>query len=184
MAIKAKNMKTIIIAGITRSGLTLTTQMLNAGGYPCVGEYPSFEKYDIGEIPFEDCKGLAIKVVDTHNQFPPPGDYHVIRLSRCYVEQSKSIVKFSQFFGLPITSSERKQILKGLPKDYVKIDKWAKRQDGFMSLNFEDIISNPETTALQLQKFVGIDLDIQKMIEVVFKRTIYCYDGMLELQMI
>ena len=30
----------IIVIGIARSGLTVTMQMLEAGGYPCEGHYP------------------------------------------------------------------------------------------------------------------------------------------------
>lgn len=40
----------IIVTGIARSGLSLTMQMLHAGGIPCAGEPPAFEPYPLGQI--------------------------------------------------------------------------------------------------------------------------------------
>lgn len=173
-------MKTIIVAGITRSGLTMTMQMLNAGGYPCAGEYPAFEPYDIGEIPFEKLKGKAIKAVDTHLQFPPTGDYLVIRLKRNMTEQSKSIAKFIKIMGVHVNRSEMKQMKKNLPKDYAKIDAWAKRQKECLDISFEEILANPKGAAELIEHYAGTKLDTEKMANVVVKRGAECYDGLLE----
>lgn len=173
-------MITIIVAGITRSGLSMTMQMLNAGGYPCAGEYPAFEPYDIGEIPFDKLKGMAIKSVDTHLQFPPSGDYVVIRLKRNMIEQSKSIVKFIKIMGVPVNRSEIKQIKKNLPKDYAKIDRWAKRQSKCLEISFEEILADPKGAAELIEHYSGTKLDTVKMAAVVVKRGAECYDGLLE----
>lgn len=53
--------ETVIVAGITRSGLTATMQMLAGGGFPCLGEYPGFEPYGVGQVPWQRCEGLAVQ---------------------------------------------------------------------------------------------------------------------------
>ncbi len=176
-------MKTIIVAGITRSGLTATMQMLDAGGYPCAGKYPSYEAFDIGEIPFEDLQGKAIKVVDTHIQFPPTGEYHVIRLRRNYKQQAKSMHKLLSM-QMPLPKSAISQMEKSLPKDYVAIDAWAKRQKGLLELDFEEIITNPMDAAIKIAVFVEQPLVVNQMAAVIKERSTDCYHTMLETTLI
>lgn len=178
-------MKTILISGITRSGLTLTMQMLNAGGYPCFGEYPAFEGYELGKIPFNECSGMAIKAIDTHLQMPPPGDYHVIRLRRNYKQQAKSMVKFlNEVANIPQTREFVKEIEKSLPKDYIKIDRWAQKQAGLLILDFEELILHPLVAAKKLHDFVGHPLNIKKMVACVKTRDTNCYPTMIEYEFI
>lgn len=172
--------KNIIVAGITRSGLTMTMQMLYAGGYPCAGDYPAFEPYDMKQVDFEKHRGEAVKAVDTHNQFPPAGEYHVIRLTRNRTEQMKSITKMLKLLGEVVTRNDRKRMERNLVKDYTNIDRWIRKQSAYLILSFEDILADPETAAHKLAEFVGEPLDIEKMVKIVTKRSPKCYDGMLE----
>lgn len=172
----------IIVAGITRSGLTLTMQMLNAGGCKCVGEYPGFEKYQIGCIPWSELSNCAVKLVDSHLQMPPKGNYKVIRLSRNMKQQVKSFNKFSSAFGLPPISE--KKLIKSFRKDYKLIDKWVKKQDDFMFLEFEDLINKKSEQAVKLRDFLGIEMDISAMTSCVADRDTDCYQGFLELELI
>lgn len=104
----------LIVAGITRSGLTVTMQMLHAGGYPCMGEYPAFECFDIGKIPWRECEGFAVKAVDAQLQNPPDSACKVIRLRRNLVEQCKSINKWNNLFGpLDLQSMENVVVKRG-----------------------------------------------------------------------
>jgi hypothetical protein len=175
-------MKTVIVAGITRSGLTLTMQMLHAGGYPCAGTYPAFEDYPLGRIPFGQCTGKAIKVVDTHTQLPPTGEYYVIRTSRDYKELSKSMRKFLNLTtGRSLSREDMRKMEKSLPYDYYQIDSWAKKQKGLLVLDFEEMILQPEDVALKIAEFIQHPLDIQKMVDTVVPRHPDCYPTMLEL---
>lgn len=177
-------MKTIIVAGIARSGLTMTMQMLKAGGYPCVGEYPAFEPYHIGRIPVGEITGKAVKIVDTHLQFPPEGEYYVIRLRRNYKEQAKSTAKFLRVLGLPVDRTAIKTLEKSFAKDMAKIDGWAKKQKGMMILDFEDIIDNPYAAAWKIAGFLQTPMSCVSMARAVFKRSSKCYPGMLEYKML
>ena len=172
-------MKTIIVAGCTRSGLTLTMQILNKGGYPCFGEWPAFENYEIGGINFDENRGKAIKLVDTHLQFPPEGEYVVLRLQRDLTEQSKSIVKFMEYVGFTNNSINIENVKKSLMKDYQIIDQWVKKQSRYIFLNFEDIINSPEKTVDLISNFIDFKLDIASKNCVVIRNS-NCYDGMLE----
>lgn len=173
-------MKTIIIAGITRSGTTAIMQMIHAGGYPCFGTYPAFENYDVGKIPFKENIGKAFKVIDTHLQFPPTGEYYVIRLRRNHKQQAKSMGKFLNAIGVLVTTHMVKQFEKSIASDLKKIDAWALRQNGFIIIDFEDIIECPNIVARVIANFIGFDFDLDKMAAVIEKRTPDCYDGLLE----
>ena len=54
-------MKTIVVAGFARCGLTLTMQLLDAAGLPCRGRYPDYEI--AGDIPWGHAKGKVVKLV-------------------------------------------------------------------------------------------------------------------------
>jgi hypothetical protein len=164
-------MKTIIIAGITRSGMTATMQMLNAGGYDCAGEYPGFEPFPVNGIPWDKCQGKAVKAVDTHLQFPPKGKYKIILLKRNLEQQAKSIMFFLNSMGMNTGGSKyRKALIKTVKDDYKKIENWAKKHET-LAVYFEQIIDQSHLTALKISKFVGGDLDPKKMSSVVIKRS-------------
>ena len=171
----------LLISGIVRSGLTVTMQMLNAGGYPCAGEYPAFEPFGLGEIPWEKLKGKAIKFIDPQIQDKPQNDYKIILLSRDLKQQAKSVNKFGSCFGLPKT--KKQHIIKGFKEDYKKNNSWAKKHE-CLNLKFEDIINDPTQTARRIQKFTGKILDIGKMSRIVVKRSTDCYPTMLEIKLI
>jgi hypothetical protein len=172
----------IVVAGITRSGLSLTMQMLHAGGYPCAGEFPAFECFDIGQIPWGDLQGKAVKAVDTQLQNPPSGPCSVIRLRRNLVEQCKSINKWNNAFGIP--SADEKRIHASLVRDYRTIDAWAADKN-CLTLDFEQLIQHPRTAAQRIAEFVkDVQLDVDAMGSAVIKRTTACFDGLLELQLL
>jgi len=179
------NDHTIVIAGITRSGLSLTMQMLESGGIDCVGEWPAYEKYSMGGIQWEAIKGRAVKVVDTHRQLPPKGKYKVIRLHRSIVEQSKSIIRFmDQIGGVTVPMSNCKKIANSLLADYAIIDQWASKQDSVIRLRFEDLITKKEQVAKRLDVFLGGGLDTLKMQGVVIDRGVESQEELLEIKML
>ena len=172
----------IIVAGITRSGLTLTMQMLHAGGFPCFGGPPGFEKYRIGAVPWQKCADKAVKLIDAHLHLPPDNfEYKIISPRRDLDEQAKSFNKFSSVFGFP--TFRRAKLKKSFSKDYRKIDKWAKRHETLFT-RFEDMIERPLSVAETIRDFIGADLDIKKMASVVIKRSPKCHPEMLEIKLI
>ena len=175
--------KTLIIAGCTRSGLTLMMQILYLGGYPCYGSWPAFEDYELGKIDYAEVSGKAIKVVDTQIQIPPAGEYYVIRLRRNLKQQSKSIIKFLRYIGIPVDKNIIHKLQKSFKKDYKIIDNWACKQKGFIIVNFEDLINNPKSVIDCLNDKYGLLLKPEAA-NCVIKRGTDCYDGMLETKLL
>lgn len=173
----------IIIAGIARSGLTVTMQMLHAGGIPCVGEWPAFEPYGFEEIPWTECRGKAVKLVDAHLQIPPDGEYDVIRLHRDAQQQARSQIKFAQaILGRSLGTSVNR-MAKSFAADYAVIDEWAKKHRT-LHLYFEDIIRQPAATAAKLAEWLRTPVDIEKMAACVVKRKADCHPTLLEIEFV
>lgn len=175
--------KTIIVAGQTRSGLTLTMQMLDAGGVPCAGEFPAYEPYPVGCTPWGRLTSHAVKLVDSHRHFPPPGDYLVILLKRNFDEQAKSVAKWLRLVS-GVESIEVGKLRRSLESGYRTIERWASQQDGLLRIRFESLITNPQKESKRIAAFIQEHLDEDAMQKAVIKRGTDCYDGLLELQLL
>jgi hypothetical protein len=176
------NNKTIIVAGITRSGMTLMMQILYAGGYPCYGKMPSFEHLS---IDYSETRGKAIKLVDTHRRFPPVDEYYVIRMHRNIKEQAKSIIKFGNYFDMNVSTIDEnnKILIKSLKHDYRIIDSWAEKQKKVVHIDFETLINKPKEAIEKIERQFDIKL-LPEAITAVIPRNTDCYDGLLEFKMI
>jgi hypothetical protein len=176
------NNKTIIVAGCTRSGLTLMMQILYAGGYPCYGNMPAFENLS---IDYSEIRGKAIKLVDTHRRFPPVDEYYVIRMHRNIKEQAKSIIKFGNYFGMNVSTIDEnnKILIKSLKHDYRIIDSWAEKQKKVVHVDFETLINAPKEAIEKIEKEFDIKL-LSKALSPIISRNTDCYDGLLEIKMI
>lgn len=171
--------KTVIIAGITRSGMTLTMQMLDRGGYPVFGTYPAYEDvHPYGIVKGNE--GKAIKIVDTHNYFPKTGDYHVILLRRNHEQQAKSIAKFLKHMGMSVNRDDAKALQKSIAPDWNKIYLWAKKQKSYMLLDFEYLIQHKLEAAIDIANFIGSPLNTGSMASVVLNRNAECTDFLYE----
>lgn len=175
--------QTLLVAGPPRCGLSVTMQMLHAGGFPCQGEPPGFEPFPMGEVPWDKCHGTAVKVVDLHRQWPPDGDYLVIQLHRCLTQQAKSINKFTNVMtGLP--PLPERSLASNLKRDVFQIRKWGKRQTALLSINFEDIISRHHEVIEKIAAFVDQKMDMAAMESVIVKRPTDCLPYMLEQELV
>jgi len=161
----------LIIAGCARSGLSLTMQMLEAGGFPVFGTWPAYEDYQLGEIPWGRCRGKAVKVVDTHRQWPPPDNHRVIVLRRNLAFQALSTVQFMSLMGWPATSTtDKRRLRKSIAQDRKQIEQWAARQVAWMLLDFEQLIQQPLQSAREIEHFLKTDLNLDAMARQVRPR--------------
>lgn len=172
----------LIVAGITRSGLSLTMQMLHAGGYQCQGTPPDFEPFPVGTIPWDRCRDTAVKLVDAQLQLPPDGDYKIIRLRRDMTEQARSMNKWAAaLFRMPAIPVSA--LIGSFRRDYEIIDDWCSRHTT-MVMDFEKLVTEPGRAAAELTAFANQDLDVAMMVKVVIPRTAECYPELLELKLI
>lgn len=175
-----------IVGGCTRSGLTMTMQMLHAGGYPCAGEFPGFEPFPIGRAPWGRLDGYAVKLVDSHRHFPPAGDYRFILCDRDHGQQARSIRQWIEVTnGLQIPKNAIGKLKTSIDRDWNVIAKWAKAnaKGGVRVFRFEETIRSPEKAAKRLASFAGDSLDTAAMAAAVHARTTKCHKGLLELKM-
>lgn len=182
-------MRNLLVVGTARCGLTVTMQMLHAGGYPCHGEYPGFEPYKYGEYHWDSMPqdGGAIKIPDAHRQnIPQDRDFRVICLRRLRVaEQIKSMNKWNlALWGLPPMNTPRLQA--ALMNDNQRISELVGRWPTLW-LSFEQIINDTASTVQSIADFVGtelVELDVSAMQGAVRPRSTDCYPGLLEAEMI
>ena len=106
---------TLVVAGLGRCGTSLAMQLLDRAGYPCFGEYPSYETDETNPlcgIPadlLQRNEGRAVKIIDPHHAAEMCGisfnGCRVIYLTRDLTEQARSQIKmaaaFSGFSGPP-----------------------------------------------------------------------------------
>lgn len=185
---EVKGMKrTIIVMGCCRSGMSLTMQMLNAGGVPCVGEYPAFEQYRVNDVPWEAVKGKAVKLVNSEVQLPPSSlDARAIVTSRSLIQQTLSTDKFMRYVH-GIGFRDLSQLKDSIMNSYVDITEYIRKENmECLHLKFEDVITDALGAARRISKYLEgeVECDPEVMAKVVYERDPECYDGMLELKLL
>jgi hypothetical protein len=139
---------TIFVSGLGRCGSSMTMQMLDAAGIPCVGDYPAFETWEtnaaaISREWLSEHQGYAAKMLDPHrSSVPDDANCVIIWLDRDAGEQARSQCKMISMLGGVDVSGQwramRSQIRKDRRKCLKIIDRWP-----VMMFTFEGILSNP-----------------------------------------
>lgn len=175
-------MKTIIVTGCARSGMTLMMHVLFKGGYPCYYGWPAFEK--LGKIDWNEANGTAVKLVDTQMRFPPKGEYYVIRTVRDTRQQALSTCKFAAVF-MKQKADYRDEFIDKIEniikRDYELINTWAALQKDMVTVHFEEILKDPVRVIQQINERWELNLNLFDAIGAVIKRKPENYPGLLEL---
>ncbi len=179
-------MEEIIIVGcLGRSGSTLLMRMLEKGGISVVASdrilYEDMRAWRIQKNNADwlgECKGRAIKVVDLYRfDLPDKFKYKVIYLKRDYCEQAKSYQKWLEF---------TRPDLKQPPDFYIKalnlfpqmdkqaFEKLKHNKIPFITITFEDLITETINSLNKIKSFLGVDIDTDKAIEIVKDRSPKC----------
>ena len=158
--------ETILICGITRTGTSLTMQMLDMGGLPVIGDYPGYEPnegspfyMDKDYIPANT--GKIIKLVDPHiaqERGIRFDNCKVIYLSRDKMQQEKSCLKMGAmlFEKEPdYTPSTVLKMMNCLKRDS-KICQEIFRRNPLMLYSFEDILRDPADFLMAIENFLSI----------------------------
>jgi len=155
-----------IVSGFGRCGSSLVMQMLAAGGYPTVGEYPAYE-VEAPEVLTEAFlaahDGMAIKVLDLHVYPLPVGPaYRVIWLDRDYRQQARSMAKFlgatvGACFDRADLGKLKRSYAADRPKVFAALFRMGAR---VLPLRFELLVGAPNTAALRLAQFLGGGLGV------------------------
>ncbi len=182
----------VIVSGFGRCGSSVVMQMLEAGGFPCVGDFPSFEDMHVavmGPIDrawFLSHSGRAMKVLDPHqNLIPRDVPVRAIWLDRDVIQQARSHAKFLRLVaGMPIPDDYPRNVAESLRKDRPGI--YAYLGNGpVLTLTFERVLAAPAAMAAEINRFVCGHLDESAMAKAVRWRPALCAPGMdMELSLI
>ncbi len=175
-----------IVSGLPRSGTSMMMKMLEAGGIaPLTDElraadrdnpkgYYEFErvkqldKGDTAWLPL--ARGKAVKVISFLLHHLPPGEtYKVVFLRRNIDEILASQRKMLINRGEDPNAMDDAQVAAMFEKHLQHVDLWQQRQPNIdlIYIHYSDVMSEPQTAAARLQRFLGRDLDEQRMAETV-----------------
>jgi len=176
-----------LVCGFGRCGSSLTMQMLEAGGMPVTGDYPTFEDAH-GAQPgntawFQRQIGGAVKVLDPQRVgLPKDIPCRVIWLDRRPEEQAKSQVKILR--QLQHVGGLNRHAVRAFAASYgpdrVKALA-AIRAAGFglLQLSFEGLLAAPLPSAMTIAHFLGEPMmDWHRMARVVQPRSTACRPDM------
>ena len=184
-----------LVCGFGRCGSSLVMQMLYAGGYPVIGDWPSFEDERqtrltavadrwIGEWDGKFGKWLEPITYPLPKQDIP---YRVLWLKRDHGQQARSFCKIQrEVLGLGVKRQDigrlRKQFNRNEPKAIAKLKQAA---GDVFSLRFESMLRDPYENALRLCVWASEghppdESRARKMAEVVRARNSDCLRTILE----
>jgi hypothetical protein len=179
----------IVVSGLPRSGTSMIMKMLDAGGVPIMtdGARSADESNPLGYYEFEpvkslasggdsswlaDARGKAIKIVSpllTH--VPDRWDYKVVFVRRDLDEviasQNAMLAARREPRGAP---DER---MRAVYEEHLQqVGRFLARRPCFSTLTvqYADVLSNPEAQAARIAAFVGGQLDLPRMAAVVDER--------------
>lgn len=153
--------KMIMVAGMGRCGTSMMMQMLDAGGVPCLGNYPDFEDDRMMANPraeaargpwLADHLGYACKWIDPH-RIPIPDDIPrvTIFMQRTLTQQAKSMFKLG---GNPHPSrNEWRAMRRLLTRDEMPAQR-ACAPGARLRVKFEDVLRAPLGEAQRIKAWL------------------------------
>ena len=171
----------IIVSGLPRSGTSMMMQMLDAAGLPLMTDeqrQPD-ENNPLGYYEYEPVKGIAreskwldnskgkvVKIISQLLYFLPASHkYKIIYMNRdldeVLISQQKMLGKAQQEISMTVYESYK--------KEYDKMKKWVDKRPNvtLLEINYSEVIENPGNECLRISKFLGRELDTEKMVSKV-----------------
>ena len=163
---------TLAVAGLGRCGLTMTMQMLDAGGLDVWGDPAAYEpNHYVGAW-----ETAAVKLVDPiGNEFsgllPEPGQLRWLWLMRDAKEQAKSMAKMVETTGRKVDWRRLRKTIRPSTREHLRFIE--RRGEELHRVQFGNIVGGPEGYARHLDECVlpAADLDTEPMAAVVEDRS-------------
>lgn len=176
---------TTLITGFGRCGTSLVLQMLQAGGFPVVGEYPAFEHEQIRQFNKDwlVCQEGAVKVLNPHHLTFEPGEYRIVWLDRSLKQQAASQIKFAfHIDGIAPPPGGLQRLAESLKRERPLALKALRELGPVLRITFEEILAEPLTSAHRIAVFVDpefqFDLRLEAMAGRVIERPPFCRPDM------
>lgn len=176
----------VIVSGLPRSGTSMMMKMLEAGGIPPLTDklrtadndnpkgYYEFErvkqmdKGDTGWVP--QAQGKVVKVISALLKYLPSSyNYQVIFLRRHMSEILASQRKMLINRGEDPDKMDDAQMGMLFENHVRQVEKWLAQQPNVevLYVHYSDVMSDPLTAINSMTRFLGRDLDVRAMAEVV-----------------
>jgi hypothetical protein len=176
----------VVVSGLPRSGTSMMMKMLEAGGIPPVTDelrtadddnpkgYYEFERVkqmDKGDTAWvADAQGKVVKVISALLKHLPPGyHYQVIFLRRHMSEILASQRKMLIRRGEDPDKMDDAQMAMLFERHVQGVEQWLAKQPNIevLYLHYSDVMADPLTAVNSLSRFLGRDMDVRAMAEVV-----------------
>jgi len=176
----------VVVSGLPRSGTSMAMKMLEAGGLEMVqdgvrsadednpkGYYEDERVMALHETEdrswLEGARGKGIKIISNLlRSLPSDNNYRVVFVRRDIREILASQAKMLERRGED-SASEDERMAELFESDVWRAQYLLKRQTQFewMELNYREVLADPEGQARRVKRFLGLDLAVDKMAEVV-----------------
>jgi hypothetical protein len=175
-----------IVSGLPRSGTSMMMKMLEAGGIPPLTDeirtadkdnpkgYYEFER--VKKMPDGDkgwmvgANGKSVKVISALlEHLPPEFSYKIIFMRRNMDEILASQKKMLIRQGKPTDKVSDEDLAQMYAKHLAKVQTWLGSQTNVSTIevDYNSLLENPRPYLEQIQKFLGIELNIDNMGNVV-----------------
>ena len=175
-----------IVSGLPRSGTSLMMNMLAAGGLEVMTDHLRIPDDDnpVGYFELEEVKqliqgehswlaqanGKAVKVISTLLPYLPDGyHYRIIFMRRAMEEVLASQRKMLINRGENPDKVRDEQMAEMFQKDLQQSERWINSQThtSRMDVNYRQLIANPRPLVAEINRFMGVGLDEDKMLGVI-----------------
>ncbi|WP_420631727.1 sulfotransferase [Candidatus Leptofilum sp.] len=175
-----------VVSGLPRSGTSMMMKMLEAGGIPPVTDkirtadddnpkgYYEFERVkqmDKGDTAWmEDAQGKSVKVISQLLRYMPDEyEYKVIFMRRNMSEILASQKKMLINRGEDPEQATDEEISALFEKHLNSVMDWmaARPNVSVIYIHYSDMLANPAPQVAQINEFLGGNMNIQAMSEVV-----------------
>jgi len=176
----------VVVSGLPRSGTSMMMKMLEAGGVPPVTDelrtadddnpkgYYEFERVkqmDKGDVAWvKDAPGKVVKVISALlKHLPKDQTYQVIFLRRHMSEILASQRKMLIRRGEDPDKMDDAQMAVLFERHVQQVEQWLAQQPNFevLYIHYSDVMADPMTAIGVINRFLGRDLDVRAMAEVV-----------------
>ncbi len=175
-----------VVSGLPRSGTSMMMKMFEAGGIPPLTDkirtadddnpkgYYEFERVkqmDKGDTAWvADAEGKSVKVISQLLRYLPPGhEYKVIFMRRNMAEILASQKKMLINRGEDPEQASDEEISALFEKHLNSVMDWMAAQPNVsvIYVHYSDMLANPAPQVAQLNEFLGGNMNIRAMGEVV-----------------
>lgn len=175
----------IVVSGLPRSGTSMMMRMLEAAGIQPLTDhirtadsdnlkgYYEFErvkKLKEGDVAWlSDAQGKAVKIIAALLiELPSNYEYHVLFMRRKMEEILASQNKMLENRGENSTVEDDK-MAELFRKHLEQVEKWMTEQSNlrYIDIDYNKMLENPKPQLEEINKFLGSNLNIEKMMEIV-----------------